>query len=377
MKVGVDCSPIMYKKTGVGNYVHNLLLNLAKIDTINSYVLFLQSLTHLDSEKTVRYEFAHKKTVAIRAPKPLLDFFWYKLRFTSIDAFIGKVDIFHSNFYSPRIRKAKSVLTVYDMSFASYPDLQTTAVQRFYPKVRESCNKALKVITISNFSKAEILKFLDIPEEKVEVIYPGVIVNEPKCSNSDEEKLLSKYQLSGSYVLFVGTIEPRKNIAAIVKAFEILLQKYKYRCELVIVGKLGWKYEECLRKIRGSRAQSRIRMLGYVPDDDLPIIYKHASVFVYPSVYEGFGLPVLEAMAYDTPVITSNVSSLPEIAGDAALLVNPYDEGQIAEAMDKVMRDPEQRRQLIERGREQVKKYSWMETARRTLELYEQVYNEK
>jgi glycosyltransferase involved in cell wall biosynthesis len=377
VKIGVDCSSVLHEKTGVGNYVHNLLLNLAKIDTINNYMLFFQSLRHLDNEKITCYAFTHKKIVAIRAPKPLLDFFWYKLKFPSIELLTGKVDIFHSNFYPPLIKKGKSIVTIYDMSFFAYSALQTKAVQGFRNKVLESYHRASKIITISNFSKTEILKFLDIPEEKIEVIYPGVTVNEPKYSNSDEEKLLSKYQLSGSYILFVGTIEPRKNIDVLLKAFEILLQKHKDRYELVIVGRLGWKYEEFLRKLRSSRAQSRIRMLGYVPDNDLPFIYKHASLFVYPSIYEGFGLPVLEAMANEVPVITSNLSSLPEVAGDAALLVNPHDEEQIAEMIDKVLSDSELRRQLIKRGRERVKKFSWMETAKQTLKLYEEVYNEK
>jgi len=352
MRIGIDCSPVLYRKTGVGNYVHNLLLNLAKIDTKNSYVLFSQSLRHLESGKIVRYDFAHKKTVAVRVPKPLLDFCWYKLRFPSIKLLTGKVDIFHGNFYLPLVRNGKGIITIHDMSFIA-------------------C-----IIAVSQFTKAEILRYISVPEGKIDVIYEGVnMVKQGPSVQSDD--ILKKRGVTKDYILFVGTIEPRKNLEKLVRAFKLLIESRGDKYELVIVGKLGWKYDAFLQSLKTLGIQDKIKFLGYVPDTDLPIIYKHASVFVYPSVYEGFGLPVLEAMAYGTPVITSNVSSLPEVAGDAALLVNPYDEGQIAEGMDKVLSDPELRRQLIRRGREQVKKFSWMETASRTLELYEQVHNEK
>jgi len=378
MKIGIDCSPVLYKKTGVGNYVHNLLLNLAKIDKDNMYILFAQSLRHLDKKKITEYNFEHKKVVGLRIPKPFLDLCWYKLRFPPIEFFTNEVDIFHSNFYSPSMKRGKSIITIYDMSFYVYPELQTKAVQKFRSKVLKSCDSASKVITISNFSKKEILKYINVPEEKIEVIYPGIDLHKHKLDIS-ENNILKEYSLPKDYILFVGTIEPRKNLENLVKAFNLLInnKKYKKKYDLVIVGKLGWKYEGFLKTLETLGIKDKVKLLGYIPNDELPAIYKHASVFVYPSIYEGFGLPVLEAMVYGTPVITSNVSSLPEATGDAALLVNPHDEKQIAEGMYKVLSDPELKRQLIKRGRKQVKKFSWLETARRTLKLYEEVYNEK
>ena len=376
MKIGIDCSSVLYKKTGVGNYVHNLLLNLSKIDRKNSYVLFFQSLRHLDSSKIARYDFAHKKTIAIRAPKPLFDFFWYKLKFPSIEFFTGEVDIFHSNFYSPLMKKGESIITIYDVSFFAFPELQTKDAQKFRNKVIKSCHKASKIITISNFSKMEILKYVNVPKEKIEVIYPGVNIRNQQL-DVNENDILRKYRLSKDYVLFVGTIEPRKNLERLVRAFKLLIDSGTNKYDLVIVGKLGWKYNSFLQTLRISGIQDKVKLLGYIPANELPIIYKYASLFIYPSIYEGFGLPVLEAMANEVPVITSNLSSLPEVAGDAALLVNPYDEGQIAEGMNKILSDPKLRRQLIERGKERVKKFSWMETAKQTLKLYEEVYNDK
>lgn len=377
MNIGINCNPVMNKKTGVGNYIHNLLLELVKIDKINNYILFFYSLRHLDSTKSAQYNFKHKKTIGLKIPQLFLDFFWDKLKFPPIEFFTGKLDIFHNNFYSPPMKKVKNIITIYDMSFFAYPEFHTKGTQRFKNKVLKYYNSASKIITISNFSKREILKYIDIPEKKIEVIYPGVDIQNQKLELR-EDYILKKYSLSKGYILYVGTIEPRKNLEGLIKAYKLLLSddKYKNKYDLVIVGKLGWKYETFFKTLENSGLQDKVKLLGYIPDEELPAIYKHASLFVYPSIYEGFGLPVLEAMAYGTPVITSNVSSLPEVAGDAALLINPHNYKEIRDGIADILSTEQLKSQLIARGKERVKRFSWTKTAEKTLEIYKEVYND-
>jgi len=374
--VGIDCSSVLDRKTGVGNYVHNLLLKLAEIDERNVYKLFFYSLRHLDRAKAAQYDFTYRETIMLRTPKPFLDFLWFRLKFPSIEFFTGEVDIFHSDFYSPLVRKGKSIITIYDMSFFAYPELQTRTVQGWRNRVVESCQRASKIITISNFSKSEILKYVDMPEEKIKVIYPGVDFKK-KVVNMDEDGVLRKYKLSKEYILFVGTIEPRKNLENLARAFKLLRENgtYRNKYDLVIVGKLGWKYEAFFKTLGDLNIGDGVKFLGYIPDNELSIVYRRALLFVYPSIYEGFGLPVLEAMANEVPVITSNSSSLYEIAGGgAALLINPHKYKEIYEAIEGVLRDSELRSRLIKEGKKQVQRFSWIKTAEETLEIYKETH---
>jgi len=378
VNIGIDCNPIMNKKTGVGNYMHNLLLELAKIDKTNSYTLFFYSLRNLDITKAGQYNFKYKKTVSLRIPRLLLDFFWNNLRFPPIEFFIGRVNIFHGNFYLPPMKKGvNGIITIYDMSFFDCPEFHTKATQRFRSKVLKSHYIASKIVTISDFSKSEILKYINIPEEKIEVIYPGVSLPTEVKLKRNEDDILKKYSLSKKYILYVGTIEPRKNLEGLIKAYKLLLSddKYKNKYDLVIVGKLGWKYETFFKTLENLDLQDKVKRLGYIPDEELPAIYKHTSLFVYPSIYEGFGLPVLEAMAYGVPVITSNISSLPEVAGDAALLINPYNYKEIRDGIADILSTEQLKSQLIARGKDRVKKFPWRKTAEKTLEIYKKVYN--
>lgn len=377
MNIGINCNPVMNKKTGVGNYLHNLLLELAKIDKINNYTLFFYSLRNLDSTRATQYNFKCKKTVSLKIPQLLLEFLWDNLRFPPIEFFIGRASIFHNNFFLPSTKKAKGIITIHDMSFFAYPELHTKTVRRFKSKVPKSCFRATKIITVSNFSKREILKYINIPEEKIKVIYNGLILQTQKFKGNEDD-ILKKYSLAKKYILYVGTIEPRKNLEGLINAFKMLIsdEKYKNKYNLVIVGKPGWKYETFIKTLGNLGIQDKVKLIGYIPDEELPAIYKHASLFLYPSIYEGFGLPVLEAMAYGIPVITSNISSLPEIAGDAALLIDPYNYKEIRDGMVDILSTDQLKNQLIKRGKERVKKFSWKNTAEKTLKVYKEVYND-
>jgi glycosyltransferase involved in cell wall biosynthesis len=191
-------------------------------------------------------------------------------------------------------------------------------------------------------------------------------------------ELKAKYSLTDKYILFVGTLQPRKNISRLIEAFSILSKKRAFSdIELVIVGKKGWSYEEILQAPKKFAVSDRVKFLDFVPDDDLPFLYQHAQCFVLPSLYEGFGLPVLEAMKYNCPVITSNVSSLPEAGGDAAVYIDPLSVSDIAEKLEKVLSDRNLRNTMIERGRKQIQKFSWEKAAKETLKILEKVYQQK
>jgi glycosyltransferase involved in cell wall biosynthesis len=218
-----------------------------------------------------------------------------------------------------------------------------------------------------------------VPENKIVVTYPGIkfeIRNSKSETNSkfkmqNSKFLKTKYGIEGDYVLFVGTLQPRKNIARLIEAFS----RIKDNTQLVVVGKKGWLYEEILEAPKKFGVQDRVKFLDFVPDEDLPLFYQNALCFVLPSLYEGFGLPVLEAMKYGCPVITSNVSSLPEAGGDAALYFNPEDISDIAANLRLMITKPQLRKELIKKGFEQIKKFSWEKTARETLKTLMEVVN--
>ncbi len=231
-----------------------------------------------------------------------------------------------------------------------------------------SVRKAKQIFTISKSSKDDIIKEYGIPGYKIAVTHPGIrkeISNKKQAISMDNLK--SKYKIKGDYILFVGTLQPRKNIIRLVEAFS----KIKSDVKLVIVGKKGWLYEEILESPKKFDIEDRVKFLDFVPDEDLPLFYKNALCFVLPSLYEGFGLPVLEAMQYGCPVITSNISSLPEVGGDAALYIDPLNVNDIKKNLELIIQNSELRQKLIKKGYEQVKKFSWEKTARETLSALE------
>jgi glycosyltransferase involved in cell wall biosynthesis len=237
--------------------------------------------------------------------------------------------------------------------------------------------KAKRVITISESSKSDIIEEYHVKSGKVAVVYPGI---KPITTLTPHvypmQELTYTYKISKNFLLYVGTLQPRKNIARLIEAFSHVLKDEKIAnsdLELVIVGKKGWLYEEILAAPEKFEIKDRVKFLDFVPDSDLKEMYRQAACFILPSLYEGFGLPVLEAMQYGCPVITSNVSSLPEAGGDAALYVNPEDVEDIAKKIKKVISDSDFRKDMITKGKKQVEKFSWKDSAEKTLAILEEV----
>jgi glycosyltransferase involved in cell wall biosynthesis len=290
-------------------------------------------------------------------------------------------DVIHDTYhFAPFLflKKFKKVITVYDITPILYPE--THKISRifmhkyFFSPILKSSDK---IISISENTKRDIIKHFKIPEDKIKVIPLAANENFRKLDENETSKIKSKYNINFPFILYVGTLEPRKNIPNLLNAFYKIKKQQGIAHKLVIAGGKGWKYNEIFETIEKLNLQNDVIFTGYVPDEDLPGLYNAADLFVYPSLYEGFGLPPLEAMQCGTPVITSNTSSLPEVVGDAGIMVNPHDIGELANKMYEVLTNKDLRKELSKKGIERAKLFSWKKCAEETLKVYEEVYSER
>lgn len=361
------------RRVGSGEYCFELLLHLNRIDKKNSYIIYLPQNPTSDLPRE-----SNNWRYKIVVPRKMWTFLGLSLEFLLRRS---KPDIFFSpTHYLPIFSPSKSLISILDISYIRFPELfRKSDLNQLTKWTKYSVEKAKGVFTISRASKDDIIKEYGVPEEKVIVTYPGIKSEirsaswRTKFKMQNSKLLKDKYGVERKYVLFVGTLQPRKNITRLVEAFSLLTNK---DINLIIVGKRGWLYEEILGAPKKFGVEDRIKFLDSVTDEDLPIFYQHAVCFVLPSLYEGFGLPVLEAMRYGCPVITSNISSLPEAGGDAALYVDPLDVNDIKNNLELIINDEKLRKKLVKRGYEQVKKFSWEKTAKQTLDFLTKVANE-
>jgi len=283
----------------------------------------------------------------------------------------NNLDVFFSpTHYLPLFSVVPSVVSIFDLSYLKYPELfKKKDLYQLKIWGRYSIKRAKAVITISESSKNAIIEEYKLASDKVHVVYPGIkeLINNREINMTDLQK---KYGIKKNFILFVGTIQPRKNIARMVEAISQIPE-----LELIVVGKKGWQYEGILDSPRKFGVENRVKFLEFVPDEELSELYKNAICFVLPSLYEGFGLPILEAMKYGCPVVTSNTSSLPEAGGDAALYFDPEDSSDIAEKIKKLLSDDKFREDMIEKGYKQAKKFSWEKAAKETLHVLKEVAN--
>jgi glycosyltransferase involved in cell wall biosynthesis len=287
-------------------------------------------------------------------------------------------DVFFSmTHYAPRFSPVPTVISVMDVSYLRFPEMfNADDLYQLRSWTEYSVKKAKKVLTISDSSRDDIIKLYKKPKESVVTIYPGIknfISLEPRVFGMNQ--LQAKYHISKNFILFVGTLQPRKNIVRLIEAFSkvISAQGNPEVLQLVIIGKKGWQYEDILNAPEKFGVEEQVKFLENVPDNDLDIFYQHALCYVLPSLYEGFGLPVIEAMQRGCPVITSNVSSLPEAGGDAALYINPEDTADIAEKISKLITDKKLREELIAKGKKHAEKFSWDKSAKETLAVIQQI----
>jgi glycosyltransferase involved in cell wall biosynthesis len=305
-------------------------------------------------------------------PKALYDEF---CNFVPYRFFFGhKVQITHSfDYLIPFGVYGKKIITIYDMTFKAFPETMASKYKDYLRKnINLSIKRANKIVTISEFSQNEIVKYLNIDPKNISVIPCGVdrdiffpITN--KTIISDTQK---KYNIHRDYFLYIGTLEPRKNIERLIDSYSLLKMKYNDLPLLLLGGKLDWLYEPIITKIKTSKLEKNVISLGYIPDEDIVPLICGAHAFVYPSLYEGFGIPPLEAMSCGVPVLTSNTASLPEVVGNAAITANPFDIEEIANGLERLLLDNELRKDLIQKGLERSKKFSWEHSASLTMDLY-------
>ncbi len=301
---------------------------------------------------------------------------WYEQTQMNRDFRLGKYDLYHAtNYILPFYWQAPSILTVHDTISLDYPDLCKNETAIYYGLLlKRSIRNARKVLVVSKKVKQDVIRHTGVEEEKVKVTYLGIDPNiflPTKVEKSDG--IRKQYNLPEKYCLFVGNLEPKKNLSRLIEAFHQVLPNLDENYSLVIVGQPGWKYQSIFETIERLKIQSHVMLLGYVAQKDLSALYQQASVFVFPSLYEGFGLPVIEAMACGTPVLVSNRGSLPEITGGYARQVDPLDIHSISKGLFDLLKTPDQKN--IHAAQHWVKQFNWGKTASETLTTYEEVLN--
>lgn len=371
MKIGIDGNEAnVERKVGISEYAYELLVQFAKLATAETrFEVYLKEPPRPEMPRENEF-FSYK----IFGPRKL----WtqFGLPFKLFTTF-RKPDVFFTpSHYAPRFSPIPTAISIMDVSYLRFPELFAKKdLYQLQNWTAYSVKKAKRVFTISESSKNDILEEYHLKKNCVVVTYPGIkssVTLSPMVYGMNQLK--TNYHIGDNYFLFVGTLQPRKNIVRLIEAFSLVLKKEKSKdLQLLIVGKKGWQYEDILAAPEKYGVSESVKFLDFVSDDELSILYKNAIAYVLPSLYEGFGLPVLEAYQNGCPVITSNVSSLPEAAGDGALYVDPKDSKEIAKAMEKMMNDSALRKKLIEKGKEQLKKFSWEKTAKETLAVLEQI----
>lgn len=344
-------------RVGSAEVCFQLLSQLSKIDQENEYLIYLPVPPTFDMPK----ESARWKYRVVPARR-----FWTLFALPKAVR-ADKPDVFFSpTHYSPFFIPCPQIIAILDVSYKYYPELfKKKDLYMLSIWGKSSVKRAKKIITISQNSKDDIMKIYGIPARKVTVLHLGI--KQLPDSKMTKDELLKKYDINGAFILFVGTLQPRKNVKRLVQSISLLQNK---NVKLVVIGKKGWMYDEILSASEKFEVAGRVKFLHEVGNDELVAFYKYAEVFVLPSLYEGFGLPILEAMKYDCPVITSDVSSLPEAGGEAALYVNPEDVSDIAAKIDDVLENKKLRDRMIELGRIQVKKFSWEKAAKEVIKVF-------
>lgn len=369
INIGINARYLQRTLTGIERYILEVMKQLGKIDKTNNYTLFYCPHNPLPPQRfgNNQHQYVTKFNTKGRLSRILWEQFYLGKEITA-----HNIDVFHgTSFVLPFLKSCKYVMTIYDLSYLTHPE-SFTFINKLYFKffLHPSIYLADKIIAISQATKQDIMKYFRIPEHKIEVIYGAL---SPSITRVTDESTLQhikqKYQLPNKFILFVGLISPRKNLERCIKAFANTHKETGHH--FVVVGKKGWLYQSVFDLVDKLHLKDKIIFTDYVPDNELTAFYTLADTFIFPSLYEGFGLPILEAMTCGCPVITSNISSMPEVAGNAALLVNPYSVKEIADAILALHNNKELRTQLITKGHKRTTAFTWEENARKTLAVYE------
>ena len=370
MRIAIDAHSVGTRLGGNESYAVNLIEALAQIDRVNQYTIYVTTdeardrFTHRWSNFKVRSTLPH--TPLIRIPLTL-----------SAELRKHPVDVLHVQFTAPPFCPCPVVVSIHDLSFEHLPEtFKRRSRTQLRLTVRHSARRASRILSLSEYTRRDIIETYGIDAERVSTIPLAAAEHfGPIDDNRELQRVRHNYGIDGDYILSVGSIQPRKNLARLIRAYALL----RGNCsadklpKLVLVGKCAWLYDETLRTLDQAGVKDTVILTGYVPESDLPALYSGALCFVYPSYFEGFGLPPLEAMKCGAPVIVGDRTSLPEVVGNAALAVNPFDVEAIAGAISRLINNSALRRELSAKGQERAKEFSWQDTARKTLTVYTEV----
>ncbi len=370
MRIAIDARKL--RDYGIGTYIRNLLRHLSRIDTATEYVLLCRA------QDCGAVEALGENFRAVSEPAPSYSF-REQLRIP-LDLRREGIDLFHAPHYVlPPLTPCKSIVTIHDCIHLRFPQYLPSRLAYAYARssLWIATHRSNRVLTVSEASKRDIQQYFHVPERKIDVIYNAIDERFGEAPPADEvERVRERYQLNDPFVLYAGNIKPHKNLERLIEAFHTLRRDGLDQVKLLLIGDEVSKYATLRRAVHKYKLHKHVRFFGFVPDQTLAVLYRLAAVFVFPSLYEGFGLPPLEAMASGTPVITSNVSSLPEVVGDAALLIDPTRPEEIAAAMRRVLTEPSLRDDLRARGLRRVQEFSWDRSIRRVRDIYEEVLAE-
>ncbi len=372
MRIGFDIRPFLREETGVGVYFKNLLFSLAGIDRTNEYFLFTSSLKDRFSPKKIP-PLEKKHFREFFYPVKIINFLWWRLGWPPLDFFFkNQLDLTHSPTPLPLPTKGKKIVTVYDIFFLDFPELADYEARRsFTQRMKHALQKADGIVTISRFTAQQMTERFDVEGERIKIVYPGI--DQSFWENVEQKRLQQTkeyYGLPPDFLLFVGASERRKNLLNLLEALKIIHTRYK-KIPLLLIGPKGQDYEKVRTKIRQLELDAWVKMFGYLDDDELKNFYWLASAFLYPSLWEGFGIPLLEAMACGVPVVTSQTSALPETGGDAAVYSDPKNPEDIAEKTIQVLEDNILRERLQSAGKKRIQSFRWENAASNLLHFYE------
>lgn len=374
MKVALELQPVCGKRSGIGTYTYELAKRLKNEDWLEfqgNLFNFLKRNNNDDALSGITMPINENSLL----PYGVYRRVWHALPIPYKYMFPQHADlsVFFNYIVPPRIN-GHVITTIHDMTYLRFPEtMERKNLQRIEKDIQYSVERSDRIITVSEFSKREIIELLDVPEKKI-----AVIPNAPTFSKGkvDFAALSEKFHIASPYLLYVGTIEPRKNLVRLIRAFDCLKRKYGIPHQLVLAGGKGWVYEEIYETAASVAASRDIRFIGYVSQSEKNTLYQNASAFVFPSLYEGFGIPPLEAMQFRCPVVCADAASLPEVVGDAAQMVDPLDEESIADGIWRVISDEEYAESLIQKGEIRKELFNWDDSARRLAELCKSVLGE-
>lgn len=369
MRIGIDATPLPAQPVGAGVYIIQLIRTLAAEAGAHSFVVFTQRSRRplIETPQLTGVEWIETPDLS-----PARRLVWEQVALPRLTRRAG-IEVLHSLHYTrPYFLPCASVVTFHDMTFFLYPKLHTLSKRLFFPwMTRMSARKARAIIAVSENTRRDAMRILKVAPDKIFTVQNGIGTEfRPIDDPALLEVCQKKYNLKQPFILYVGTVEPRKNLPLLLRSFARLAAQ-RSDFSLVVVGRLGWMYEDVFHLVESLGLVGQVQFTGYVPAEDLPMVYNLAQIFVYPSLYEGFGFPPLEAMACGVPVITTASSAMQDQVGDAAILTPPGDEQALYEAIDRLIHDPELRRMLSVRGRSRAAQFTWQTTAQKTLQVYQ------